>query len=131
MYRLRTVSPGFSPISRAVTQPQRAIHSVIAENMVYPVLSSITLMNKGFPPNPASDAPADVYDFCQTKCHNGRGLDVLRPGVKDDPFDLNGPSEAGFQMIMDPWKDVYSSINTYVDTSTYFSERFLPIGTIV
>ena len=44
MYGLRTVSPGFSPISRAVTQPQRAIHSVIAENMGYPVVSSIALM---------------------------------------------------------------------------------------
>lgn len=44
MCRLRTVSPGFSPISRAVTQPQRAIHSVIAENMGYPVVSSITLI---------------------------------------------------------------------------------------
>ena len=56
---------------------------------------------------------------------------MLRPGVKDDPFDLNGPLEADVQVIMDPWKDVYSSINTYVDTGTYLSERFLPIGTIV
>ena len=52
MYRLRPVSPGFSPISRAVTQPQRAIHSVIAENMGNPVVSSITLMarTEGFLP---------------------------------------------------------------------------------
>lgn len=53
-----------------------------------------------------------------------------RPGAKADPFDLNGPLEAGVRMIMDPGKDVYSSINTLLDTGTYFSERFLPVGTI-
>lgn len=53
---------------------------------------------------------------------------MLRLGVKDDPFDLNGPLEAGVQMIMDPWKDVYSSIKHMYILVRAFRSVFFPLG---